>query len=404
MSEEVMELSTDLLPNRGFNQFYSQVLAKVGHEVRKPLNAILGFSQLLNRTGSLSEEQGKYLQLINRSGELLLTLFNSILPFAKLDAGTISLMEKRVQDTPPLHGGAAVLPDSGSGREVGFACLHFVNLVELLKNLEEVFRFSQQLYLQNEYLKQHNQQLVREIRERQQAEKALEVFLHTVSHDLRNPVIGWSMALQSFLAQNKSEYIFDRQLLETLWQSCSRQQKLIDSLVKARPLKSETITLSQQPISLFQLGQNFLKEWQPIFEAYNTQIDNKIQANLPLVNADAVQLWRVLENLVGNAIKYNKPGLTIALDAIDEGEQIRFIVTDNGVGIPHEQIAQLFEPYTRGAKASKKTELGADLGLGLYICQQIIEAHRGEIGVENHLEKGAKFWFTLPLDRRFNQS
>lgn len=298
-------------------------------------------------------------------------------------------MDKRVQDTPPLH---------------GEACLHFVNLVELLKNLEEVFRFSQQLYLQNEYLKQHNQQLIREIRERQQAEKALEVFLHTVSHDLRNPVIGWSMALQSFLAQNKSEYIFDRQLLETLWQSCSRQQKLIDSLVKARQLKSETITLSQQPISLFQLSQDFLKEWQPIFEAYDTQIDNKIQASLPLVNADTFQIWRVLENLIGNAIKYNTPGLTIALDAIDEGEQIRFIVTDNGVGIPHEQVAQLFEPYTRGTKASKKTELGADLGLGLYICQQIIEAHRGEIGVENHLEKGAKFWFTLPLERRFNQS
>jgi two-component system sensor histidine kinase/response regulator len=267
-----------------------------------------------------------------------------------------------------------------------------------------VFRFSQQLYLQNEYLKQHNQQLVREIRERQQAEKALEVSLQTVAHDLRNPVIGWSMALQSFLAQNKSEYTFDRQLLETLWQSCSRQQKLIDSLVKVRQLKSETITLSQQPISLFQLWQNFLKEWQPIFEAYGTQIDNKIQENLPLVNADAVQIWRVLENLIGNAIKYNTSGLIIALDAIDEGEQIRFIVTDNGVGIPHEQIDRLFESYTRGAKASQQLGIGANLGLGLYICQQIIEAHRGQIGVESHLGQGAKFWFTLPLERRFNQS
>nr|MCU0533914.1 ATP-binding protein [Hydrococcus sp. Prado102] len=306
-----MELSTNLLPNQGFYQFYGQVLTKVNREVRKPLNAILGFSQLLNRTGSLGEEQEKYRQLINRSGELLLTLINSILPFAKLDAGIIPLMEKRV------------------------------NLLEVLKNLEEVFRFSQQLYLQNEYLKQHNQQLIKEIKERQQAEKALEVFLHTVSHDLRNPVIGWSMALQSFLAQNKSEYIFERQLLETLWQSCSRQQKLIDSLVKVRQLKSDPITLSQQPISLFQLWQNFLKEWQPILEVHNTQIDNKIPASLPLINADVVQLWRVLENLIGNAIKYNAPGLTIALDVVDEGDRIRCIVADNGVGIPHKQIARL---------------------------------------------------------------
>jgi len=276
--------------------------------------------------------------------------------------------------------------------------------VEEVMELSEVFRFSQQLYLQNEYLKQHNQQLVREIRERQQAEKALEVFLHAVSHDLRNPVIGWSMTLQSFLAQNKSEYIFERQLLETLWQSCSRQQKLIDSLVKVRQLKSAPITLSQQPISLFQLWQNFLREWQPIFEVHDTQIDNKIQSSLPLVNADVAQLWRVLENLLGNAIKYNASGLTIALDAVDEGEQIRCIVTDNGVGIPDEQIARLFEPYTRGTIISKKTEMGADLGLGLYICQQIIEAHRGQIGVESYLEQGAKFWFTLPLNSRFNES
>jgi signal transduction histidine kinase len=113
---------------------------------------------------------------------------------------------------------------------------------------------------------------------------------------------------------------------------------------------------------------------------------------LPLVNADAQQLWRVFGNLIDNAVKYNQSGFILTVEAQKEGEMVRCTVADNGAGISPQQCARLFEPYTRGVGVS----LRQGLGLGLYICRQIVEAHGGEIGVDSELGKGARFWLTLP--------
>ena len=115
-------------------------------------------------------------------------------------------------------------------------------------------------------------------------------------------------------------------------------------------------------------------------------------ADLPLVNADAQQLWRVFGNLIDNAVKYNQSGFILTVEAKREGEMVCCTVADNGAGISPQQCARLFEPYTRGVGVS----LRQGLGLGLYICRQIVEAHGGEIGVDSELGKGARFWLTLP--------
>ena len=100
-----------------------------------------------------------------------------------------------------------------------------------------------------------------------------------------------------------------------------------------------------------------------------------------------------IENLLANALKHNPPGLTITLSAVVEGEFVRCTIGDNGVGISAEQQATLFEPYTSGRIEKRRT----GLGLGLYLCTQIIGAHGGEIGVKSTLNQGTDFWFTLPI-------
>jgi signal transduction histidine kinase len=110
------------------------------------------------------------------------------------------------------------------------------------------------------------------------------------------------------------------------------------------------------------------------------------------VTADPLQLRRVFENLLTNALNHNPPGLILTLQATVEEEMVHCTVADNGVGMNPEACDHLFERYVRGSRARS-----TGIGLGLYLCRQIITAHGGQIGAISAPGAGATFWFTLPL-------
>ena len=253
-------------------------------------------------------------------------------------------------------------------------------------------RLQQQLRCANVQLATQNVQLSQEIQERQQAEANLRMLLHAVSHDLRSPLSGMSLLLQNRLADAASNIAIDRRTVEVMVQSCSRQLQLIESLTATQQFDVKSAFLAMKPLSLPALVQNILIERLPILNQHRVKVKQLFPADLPLVNADAQQLWRVFGNLIDNAVKYNQSGFILTVEAKWEGEMVRCTVADNGAGISPEQCARLFEPYTRGVGVS----LRQGLGLGLYICRQIVEAHGGEIGVDSELGKGARFWLTLP--------
>ncbi|NJK77501.1 MAG: response regulator [Microcoleus sp. SU_5_6] len=253
-------------------------------------------------------------------------------------------------------------------------------------------RLQQQLRTANVQLAAQNVQLSQEIQERQQAEANLKMLLHAVSHDLRSPLSGMSLLLQNRLADAASNIAIDRPTVEVMVQSCLRQLQLIESLTATQQFDVKSASLTMKPLSLPALIQNILIERLPILNQHRVKVKQLFAADLPLVNADAQQLWRVFGNLIDNAVKYNQAGFILTVEAKAEGKMVRCTVADNGAGISPQQCARLFEPYTRGAGVNSRQ----GLGLGLYICRQIIEAHGGEIGVDSELGKGARFWLTLP--------
>jgi signal transduction histidine kinase len=151
--------------------------------------------------------------------------------------------------------------------------------------------------------------------------------------------------------------------------------------------------LQQKLISLDDFLKDLLADWNFIFRENKVEIKYKIALNLPLVRVDADKLWRVFENLISNAINYNKQKFTLTISANHQDNMIWCEVADNGIGINEQQLENLFDIYTRGTKVKGKISLG----LGLYLCRQIINAHGGEIGVKSELGNGTSFWFTLPL-------
>ena len=254
---------------------------------------------------------------------------------------------------------------------------------------EVIARIENQLTIRRQY-----KQLQQEIQERQKIEETLKVYLHTVSHDLRNPVLAMSVVLNNLIKKEAQEGI-SRTILEQMQNSCDRQLNLINSLVETQQFAVWGVPLRCEPFDLGQLLTNLAQEWQPLLEREAAVLNLEIAENLPLVRGDSHQIWRVFENLLANSLKFNPPQIQLKITVKileNSADFIRCSVLDNGIGITEEQTKSLFQPYHRGG--STQQTLG--LGLGLYLCQQIIQAHGGDIGVISHPGAGAEFWFTLP--------
>ncbi|MBR8836125.1 MAG: HAMP domain-containing histidine kinase [Stigonema ocellatum SAG 48.90 = DSM 106950] len=177
-------------------------------------------------------------------------------------------------------------------------------------------------------------------------------------------------------------------------QSSDRQLNLINSLMEAHVNEVQGVVLQRERVQLYQVVEAAIADLEPMLAENEATLTNLVSVDLPSVNADPTQLWRVFSNLIVNAVKHNRTSLNITVNATLEGEQIYCTVADNGVGLSQQQCDHLFDLYFRGVNIRNSVSLG----LGLYLCKQIITAHGGDIGVKSTLGAGAIFWFTLPLN------
>jgi signal transduction histidine kinase len=231
-----------------------------------------------------------------------------------------------------------------------------------------------------------------------EANRRLQLFIHSITHDLRTPVMGSLMLLQSI----RDSTPLDRSIeisqteINQLIQGSDRLLGLMNELLIPQALSQVDPSLHLQPTNLSAIVATILQDFHPEIVKQKVLVNNRITDNLPLVEIDARQIGRVFNNLIGNAIAHNPPGLLLTLDAeivtSKKRSMLKAIVRDNGMGISSIELKTIFEPYTRG----RQTQYSPGLGLGLYICQQIILAHGGAIGVER-LDRGTLFWFTLSI-------
>ncbi|MGL5834007.1 MAG: sensor histidine kinase [Waterburya sp.] len=238
-----------------------------------------------------------------------------------------------------------------------------------------------------------------------EANRRLQLCIHAITHDLRTPVMGSLMLLKSIRDSSPiaSSHSIDQTELEQLINGGDRTLGLMNALLDTQGLFQAGVILNPRPTHLNEIATAILQDFHPLLVKQNIRVNNQICSHLPMVNADPRQIWRVFNNLIGNAIIHNSSGLLITLDAVPVGIKIKsrsqpmlkVIVRDNGVGISPTLQKTIFEPYTRG----KQTEYLPGLGLGLYICRQIVEAHGGVIEFE-HLNRGTTCWFALPLSNK----
>ncbi|HTL87782.1 MAG TPA: ATP-binding protein [Leptolyngbya sp.] len=237
------------------------------------------------------------------------------------------------------------------------------------------------------------QELQQKMQELEQLSRIKDEFLHAVSHDLRTPVTGSILVFRRLQNQVSDPIVLSRMIIDRIVQSNERQLKLLDSLLAVQ-VSEHGFILNREPIQLAALVNEITLDLEPILIENQVAIENTVSSDLPLLQVDGFHIRRVFENLITNAIKHNPPDLCIRISTIVDADRLTCRVEDNGIGIPESEGELMFERYQQG----NRTRRSLGVGLGLYLCRQIIQAHGGEIGVISTGHRGAKFWFTLPIE------
>ncbi len=232
----------------------------------------------------------------------------------------------------------------------------------------------------------HNITLEREL------DRMKDDFLHSITHDLRNPMTSIRGFLR-FLIDGVAGPITAQQhkMLETIDRASSRLLNLINDILDVAKMESGRKALSLAPTDLKMLSQRVIEVAEGQAMRKNVKLLLEAPENLPLINADIELLERVLANLVGNALKFTPEEGSITIKLEDTGDIIQATVADTGEGIPTDYIGKIFDKYQQVAGQHK-----GGTGLGLTICRYIVESHNGRIWAESTVGSGSKFIFTLP--------
>ena len=237
--------------------------------------------------------------------------------------------------------------------------------------------------------------LERKVIEYEELNKMKTDLLATVSHELRTPLAtikGYAtMMLDYFARLNTSE---KQDYLKSIDHSTDRLALLVDNLLDTSRMEAGLLKLERHSTSITKLIDTATTEAR--VRAIRHYIVTRFSKDIPRVHLDAKRIRQVLDNLINNAVKYSPQGTEVTISAKKDGNEVQVCVADHGTGIPPEELTNIFD---RTNRIEQRLYSGVDgLGLGLYICRRLIEAHGGSIWVESEIGKGSTVFFTLPIN------
>ena len=216
-------------------------------------------------------------------------------------------------------------------------------------------------------------------------------FLATISHELRTP-LGFIKGYSTTLLRSDTTWDSEvsKEFLTIIDEEADRLAQLIDNILESAKLQSRSVQLNIQPLRLDALIRDVVIR----VRTRHKDLDVDLQLDgVPPIQGDNVRLTQVFENLFSNAVKYAEgSNISVIAKTIDNSLIVTF--SDQGPGIPRAYLPYIFERFYR--VPGDRSNTGS--GLGLYICNQIIMAHRGKIWVESELNKGTTFYIQLPIE------
>jgi PAS domain S-box-containing protein len=229
----------------------------------------------------------------------------------------------------------------------------------------------------------------------QEANRAKDEFLMTLSHELRTPmtaILGWSRLLPSLPANEESF----RDAIASIMRGAQLQARLIDDVLDVSRIMSGKLRMNVENIDAEKLINAAIEAVRPSANAKGIQITTAIEPGIGWMTGDPTRLQQVIWNLLTNAVKFTPKGGTIEVRGVRTASHVQISVRDSGEGIESHFLPHIFEPFRQAENPSTRVHGG--LGLGLSIVRYLVEAHGGLVSAESEGRgKGSTFTITLPV-------
>ncbi|MFH1379165.1 MAG: ATP-binding protein [bacterium] len=234
--------------------------------------------------------------------------------------------------------------------------------------------------------------VVHDITLEKQIDNMKEEFLHSITHDLRNPMTSIRGFLK-FLIDGVAGEVNQQQMkmLLTVNKASEKLLIMINDILDIAKLEAGKIELDLEETNFKDIGMHVMEIVEGLAQRKHITLEMKADETLPLIKADTRFFERVITNLLSNSVKFTPEEGKVILEMHDETDQIKVSVIDNGEGIPSDYLDKIFDKFGQVTGQRK-----GGTGLGLTICKYVVEGHLGKIWVESKLGEGSKFIFTVP--------
>lgn len=225
-------------------------------------------------------------------------------------------------------------------------------------------------------------------------------FLGFASHDLKKPLMLMLDIARSLQKEVVPGKVIEKQASEDLGlliRTGEDMDNVIQSFLEFESMRSGQLELDMAQINLNDVISKSMHTNETYANKKNVKLIQEIDENLPVIKADKLRLGVVLENLIGNAIKFSSEDTTTVVLSRTDGVNVYAEVKDSGPGLSDDDMEKLFVKHAR--LSNKPTGNETSTGLGLAICKQLISLHGGDIGARKNSKMGTTFWFSLPIEK-----
>jgi signal transduction histidine kinase len=239
------------------------------------------------------------------------------------------------------------------------------------------------------------EELEQEESRREQLDRLKDEFVLTASHELRSPLTSVQGFAELLMLDRDSLTPRQRETVEIILDNCRHLVRLLNDLLDLARSDAGRLQVRPQPTEVAPLIEDVVRTMRAQTEAGNQTLTEDLPPNLPLINVEADRIRQILVNLLTNAHEYSPEGASIWVAARPVGAEVEISVSDDGPGIPADQLERIFDRFTRGDAGL--TQRVGGTGLGLAISKSLVELHGGSIGAESTVGQGSTFRVRLPI-------
>lgn len=237
-------------------------------------------------------------------------------------------------------------------------------------------------------------ELQRRAGERDQLDRMRDEFVLTASHELRSPLTSVQGFAELLMLERDKLSPRQAETVEVILDNSRHLVRLLNDLLDLARSDAGRLTIEPVPTSPEALVEDVTRTMRARLEARDQRLESEVEPGLPPIEADGDRIRQVLVNLLTNANEYCPQGATVEVKAHGTGADVEIEVSDDGPGIPAQQLEHIFERFTRGDAG--ETQRVGGTGLGLAISKSLVELHGGSIEAESAPGEGSTFRVRLP--------